>query len=108
MESAWIRAALQPKGDIGRFALYGTSASSKQNSELKISAMRGSMRLPLRTLWSIPKLGAWTGSPGKCKHLEHGEAENDEPDRGVRGEQGRLDKLAPQDDAQHSARHYCQ
>ena len=75
---------------------------------LKHSVMRGSMCLPLRTFWSIPKLGAWTGSPGKCKHLEHGEAENDEPDRGVRGEQGRLDKLAPQDDAQHSARHYCQ
>ena len=66
------------------------------------------MCLPLRTFWSIPKLGAWTGSPGKCQHLEHSEAENNEPDSGVRGEQGRLDKLAPQDDAEHSAGHYCQ
>ena len=66
------------------------------------------MCLPLRAFWSIPELGAWPGPPGKCEHLEHSEAENDEPDRGVRSEQGRLDELAPQDDTQHSARHYRQ
>ena len=70
--------------------------------------MSGSTCLPLRTLWSTPELGVWPGPPGKCKHLEHNEAEDDEPDRGMRCEQGRLDELAPQNDAQHSARHYRQ
>ena len=66
------------------------------------------MCLPPRRLWGMPELGAWPGPPSERQNLEHSEAENDEPDRGVRREQGRLDELAPQDDAQHSAGHYRQ
>ena len=70
--------------------------------------MSGFIYLPLKASWSKPELGAWPGSPGKRKDLKHSEAKDNEPDGGVRGEQGRLNELAPQDNPQHSARHYRQ